>query len=33
MRDHTIPTHLCIPAGQNVSPGSDKNTVIVTVNF
>jgi spore coat protein U domain-containing protein, fimbrial subunit CupE1/2/3/6 len=33
MRDHTLPVHLRIPAGQNVSPGSDKNTVIVTVNF
>lgn len=33
MRDHTLPVHLRIPAGQNVSLGSDKNTVIVTVNF
>ena len=33
MRDHTLPVHLRIPAGQNVPPGSDKNTVIVTVNF
>ena len=33
MLDHTFPVHLRIPAGQNVPPGSDKNTVIVTVNF
>jgi spore coat protein U-like protein len=33
MGNHTLPVHLRIPAGQNVPLGSDKNTVIVTVNF